>query len=87
MAYISDKQQIICISHLPQIASMADGNMLIEKSVENGTTVTTVKNIENKEKIYEILRLMGSNESSAAVKAAEEMIEYSSKKKTELRGK
>ena len=40
-----------------------------------------------KEKIYEILRLMGSNESSAAVKAAEEMIEYSSKKKTELRGK
>ena len=66
---------------------MADGNMLIEKSVENGATITTVKNIENKEKIYEILRLMGSNESSAAVKAAEEMIEYSSKKKTELRGK
>ena len=87
MAYISDKQQIVCITHLPQIASMADGNMLIEKSVENGTTITTVKNIENKEKIYEILRLMGSNESSAALKAAEEMIEYSSKKKTELRGK
>lgn len=87
MAYISDKQQIVCITHLPQIASMADGNMLIEKSVENGATITTVKNIENKEKIYEILRLMGSNESSAAVKAAEEMIEYSSKKKTELRGK
>ncbi len=87
MAYISDNQQIICITHLPQIASMADGNMFIEKNVENGSTVTTVKNIENKEKVYEILRLMGSNESSAALQAAEEMIEYSSKKKTELRSK
>lgn len=87
MAYISNSQQIICITHLPQIASIADSNMLIEKNVENNTTVTTVKNIEEKEKVYEILRLMGSNESDAAIKAAEEMIEFSNKKKSELRNK
>ncbi len=87
MAYISGRQQIICITHLPQIASIADSNMLIEKDVEDNSTVTTVKSISDKEKVYEILRLMGSNESSAAVKAAEEMIDYSNQKKNELRMK
>lgn len=76
MASISNNQQILYITHLPQIAAMADENLLIEKNVVNESTVTTVKNLKKEEKTKEVLRLMGSNETLAGTKAAEEMIEF-----------
>lgn len=85
MASISANQQILYITHLPQIAAMADKSLLIEKNVIDGSTITTVKGLRKEEKVKEVLRLMGSNETQAGIKAAEEMVEFSEKVKEKLR--
>ncbi|MCJ7855448.1 DNA repair protein RecN [Lachnospiraceae bacterium NSJ-143] len=87
MAFVSQGQQILCITHLPQIASMADKNLLITKIAENGKTVTQVGELDKNRRIHEVLRLMGSNETETAIKAAKEMIEYSDMKKNNIRKK
>ena len=48
MANISKSYQIICITHLPQIASMADSNYLIEKEIRDNQTYTIVKDLKKK---------------------------------------
>lgn len=59
MAYIAGNHQVICITHLPQIAAMADAHYIIEKNVENNKTVTTIRHLSSEEEINEIARLLG----------------------------
>ena len=56
---ISKNKQVLAITHLPQLASMADANFLIEKSVQDGNTKTNVTRLENEALIDELLRLIG----------------------------
>jgi DNA repair protein RecN (Recombination protein N) len=56
---ISRTHQVICITHLPQIASMADEHFLIEKNVNNGTTKTTIKRLDKDACVLELARLLG----------------------------
>lgn len=56
---ISRTHQVICITHLPQIASMADTHFMIEKNVNNGSTVTTIKRLDKEASIRELARLLG----------------------------
>ncbi len=86
MAYISNKQQILCITHLPQIEAISDKSFLIEKSVESEKTVTKVKELNYNDKVSEVLRLMGSNTTDAGIKAAKEMINFSDERKKAIRG-
>jgi len=58
MNYISDKHQVICVTHSPQIASISKKHFLIEKEVVDGTTRSTVKKLDNENKVYEIARLL-----------------------------
>ncbi len=58
MNYISDKHQVICVTHSPQIASISKNHFLIEKKVVDGTTRSTVKKLDNENKVYEIARLL-----------------------------
>ena len=51
--------QIICITHLPQIAAMADSHYLIEKSVSNQTTISTIRPLDQEESISELARMLG----------------------------
>lgn len=51
--------QIICITHLPQIASMADTHFLIEKTSESGSTVSNIRKLDEKESIEELARMLG----------------------------
>ena len=51
--------QIICITHLPQIAAMADSHYLIEKSVSNQTTISTIRPLDQDESISELARMLG----------------------------
>ena len=62
LALISRFHQIICITHLPQIAAMADAHYLIEKSVENRTTVSKIRCLSNEESIGELARMLGGVE-------------------------
>lgn len=74
MAFLGKEHQIICITHLPQIAAMADTHFLIEKKEVDKKTVTTLKPLDRKEMISEIARLLGSdNITDAVLKNAEEL--------------
>lgn len=74
MAGIGKTHQIICITHLPQIAAMADHHFLIEKQSDVNHTVTQVYALSRDNSISEIARLMGGVQiTEATIKAAEEM--------------
>ena len=63
-AKISLSTQIIAITHLPQISAMADNNLLIEKKEINEKTITSVRQLNYDDKVYEILRLAGGDKNS-----------------------
>ena len=74
MSVIGRHHQLICITHLPQIAAMADTHYVIEKNVENNKTITSIKELSKKEEINEIARLLGGAEiTEATITSAEEM--------------
>lgn len=71
------KRQVICITHLPQIAAMADSHFYIEKGVEEkqGTTKTSISLLTKEARVSEIARMLGGEKISvAALKNAEELI-------------
>lgn len=76
MGVIARKHQVICITHLPQIAAMADNHFLIEKSEKDGKTVTALTALSSDARVDELARMLGSDDISDAVKAnASELIE------------
>lgn len=83
---ISDSVQVIAISHLPQIASFADNSLLIYKTEEAGNTFTRVKTLNGKDKVNEIVRLVGgSTDSAAAVTLAETLLNEAEQYKNSLK--
>lgn len=62
---IARTRQVIAITHLPQLASMADNHYLIAKSEEGGKTLTRVTRLDAESELRELMRLQGSNENSA----------------------
>ena len=76
MALIGKSHQIICITHLPQIAAMADHHFLIEKTTQQEKTITTVKPLNEEESAHEIARLIGGAKMTQATwTAAKELKE------------
>ena len=74
--------QIICITHLPQIAAMADSHYLIEKKVEQNVTHSNIFRLDMEESIHELARMLGGVEiTDAVVKNAQEMKELAKIKK------
>ena len=63
---VAKAHQVICITHLPQIAAMADCHHVIEKGVEGDSTVTHIRRLGEEASLGELARLLGSEESSAA---------------------
>lgn len=74
MNELGRSHQIICITHLPQIAAMADTHFLIEKSVENDTTVSHIHELSDEESVQELARMLGGVEiTDKVVENAREM--------------
>lgn len=61
LAFLGSEHQIICITHLPQIAAMADSHFKIEKNQAGNYTRTDISILEEKESIEELARLLGSD--------------------------
>ena len=79
---LSGDHQIICITHLPQIASMEDSHFLIEKSVKKERTTTDIRLLSEEESLKELARLLGNGEMTKAVlENAREMKENARKVK------
>jgi DNA repair protein RecN (Recombination protein N) len=73
---LSRVQQVICITHLPQIAAFADQHFLIEKSEKRGRTQTGVRQIDPHERIEEIARMLsGAELTDTSLRHAEKMLE------------
>lgn len=74
MKLISKNHQVMAITHLPQIAAMADTHFLIEKSVKNGKTVTDIRKLNDDETVMELARMLGGKEiTDTAIENAREM--------------
>ena len=67
MNVLGRNHQIICITHLPQIAAMADSHFLIEKSVENQATVSKIHKLTDEQSVEELARMLGGVENTDTV--------------------
>ncbi|MCL2062557.1 MAG: DNA repair protein RecN [Firmicutes bacterium] len=86
LAVISARHQVLCVTHLPQIAAMADHHYYIEKSLVKGSTVTGVRLLNQQDEIEEISRLSGAKDISAqAYENARQMKKWSSDFKKKLK--
>ncbi|MDY3920188.1 MAG: DNA repair protein RecN [Candidatus Limivivens sp.] len=82
LAVIAGNHQVICITHLAQIAAMADSHFVIEKNARNDTTVTTVRRLSDEESIQELARILGGAEITERVlENAREMKELAGRTK------
>jgi len=78
LAQISKFRQVLCVTHLAQIAIMADNHLCIEKNVVENSTITNVKTLNFDERKHEIARIMGGdNVTDLLLKNAEELINSS----------
>lgn len=82
LGQLSGEHQIICITHLPQIAAMADAHFLIQKTMKQDRTVTQITDLQEEESLLELARLLGSGSVTEAVMMnAKEMRELAKKSK------
>ena len=88
MASIASNRQILCVTHLAQIAAMADRHFVIEKSADDNETVTCVRQLNREEQIEELARILGGAKITDAVMAnAREMKESADEYKKKVRKK
>ena len=82
MAVLGREHQLICITHLPQIAAMADAHFVIEKTVDEKAAVTGIRRLPQEEELHEIARLLGSDSITETVLAnAKELKEMANQTK------
>ena len=74
---VSKGRQIICVTHLAQVAAYADNHLLISKNTEGGRTFTSVESLEKEGRVNELARIMGGTMTEALKKSAEELLELS----------
>ena len=86
LAIISTDHQVICITHLPQIAAMADTHYVISKGELDGRNVTSIRELSGEEPVKELSRLLGGAEITESVmENAAEMKALADRKKEEKR--
>ena len=74
---LSKNHQVICITHLPQIAVFADRHLKIEKTVARKRTVVTIKPLDKNDRVNEIARMLGGELSDVSIKHANELLKKS----------
>lgn len=77
---LGNRHQVLCITHLPQVAAQAHHHLLVEKQSGNADTRSTVRSLEKEQRIQEIARMLGGIEITTQTLAhAGEMLEWSEK--------
>lgn len=73
---LSESHQIICITHLPQIAAISERHFHVSKKEENGETIAEIRELSENEKVLEVAKLIsGEKVTDASLKSASELIE------------
>lgn len=65
---ISKYQQVICVTHSPLVAALADRHLLLEKEIENGRTRTILKVLNQEERVAELVRMLGGDKQTEELK-------------------
>ncbi len=82
LSTIANNHQVLCITHLPQIASMADTHFIIEKVTDGKTTFTNIRRLKEEESIEEIARILGGAKiTDTIIESAKEMKSLANKTK------
>lgn len=82
LALIAKNHQILCITHLPQIAAMADEHYIIEKKAIENSTTTKIRSLDNSESVQELARMLsGAELTETVIQNAREMKELASNTK------
>ena len=85
MARISRRKQVLCVTHLPQLAAMADTHFSVEKGERGGRTYTEVRRLDREQRRQELARLTGgSHVSQTMLDGAEELLVQAEKFRAEL---
>ena len=85
MARISRRKQVLCVTHLPQLAAMADTHFSVEKGERDGRTYTEVRRLDREQRRQELARLTGgSHVSQTMLDGAEELLVQAEKFRAEL---
>lgn len=74
LSAISGKRQVLCVTHLAQIAALSDNHLLIQKNSDESRTYTTVERLDHNGKVREVARLISGDSSDASLRSAEELI-------------
>jgi DNA repair protein RecN (Recombination protein N) len=85
MYEVSTKHQVLCITHLPQIAALSDCHYFVSKKVENEKTFTQIRTLDKYDKIKEIAKMTSGDEvSDVTLENASEMVAFAELKKQEI---
>ncbi len=75
LAELASTRQVVVVTHLAQVAALADHHLVVDKSVDHGTTSTTVRAVTGAERVAEVARLLSGRTTSANARAhAEELL-------------
>ena len=86
MYQVSLNHQVLCITHLPQIAILSDYHYFVSKSIKDNKTYTSIKILNKDEKINQVATMLGGNEvTKATYENVKEMLKLSEKKKSEIK--
>lgn len=76
MVEISSQTQVICITHIPQVASMSNHHLFISKNVNEGRTKAEIKSLEGKDRVFEIASMIsGDKVTNASIESAKELLQ------------
>ncbi len=78
---LTHTHQVLCVTHLPQLAAFGDAHLKVEKVLHNGRTSTTVRALKRKERVEEIAQMLGTS-GSAGAKGAEQLLNDAAAAKT-----
>lgn len=85
MYEVSTKHQVLCITHLPQIAALSDCHYFVSKKVENEKTYTQIRTLDKYDKVKEIAKMTSGDEvSDVTLENASEMVAFADLKKQEI---
>ena len=76
LAEVARRHQVLCITHLPQVAACGATHLAVSKSVQDGRTTTDVRPLDSRERVEEIARMLGGRDlTSVTLKHARELLE------------
>ena len=73
MLFRSAKRQVLCISHLPQVAAAATAHYVVTKQIREGRTISEIQLLDRKARVIELTRMLGG-QTDAARKHAEALL-------------